>query len=30
MKNKKQKILEYYDKYNHIPKGYIERLRVAL
>lgn len=26
MKNKKQKILEYYDKYNHIPKGYIERL----
>lgn len=26
MKNKKQKILEYHDKYNHIPKGYIERL----
>lgn len=26
MKNKKQKLLEYYDKYNHIPKGYIERL----
>lgn len=26
MKSKKQKILEYYDKYGHIPKDYIERL----
>ena len=26
MKNKKQKILEYQEKYSHIPKDYKERL----
>lgn len=26
MKNKKQKLIEYHDKYGNIPKGYIERL----
>lgn len=26
MKSKKEKILEYHEKYNHIPKDYIERL----
>ena len=26
MKNKKQKMLEYQEKYGHIPKDYIERL----
>ena len=26
MKNKKQKIIEYNEKYGHIPKDYTERL----